>query len=128
MDFTDAEQIEKGRTIILSPYAKSMVQIPDTFWESLAGDYQKKGYLVCTNVAGDERSVKGTKALSVPIKQMVSAVEHAGCFIGIRSGLCDVLDTARCRKVAVFPDCIYSTTNIKVDKFFYMQGWENVVL
>jgi hypothetical protein len=125
--FTGTEQIEKGNTVILSPYAKSMVQIPDIFWESLAADYQKKEYLVCTNVAGDEKPVKGTKALSVSINQMVSAAEYAGCFIGIRNGLCDVLDTARCKKVTVFPDCIYSTTNVKVDKFFHMQGWENVV-
>ncbi len=125
--FENSGQIEKGRTVILSPYAKSIVQIPDAFWESLAEEYQAMGYLVCTNTAGEEKPVRGTNTLHVPISQMVSAAEYAGCFIGIRSGLCDILNPARCRKVAVFPDCIYSTANVKVDEFFHMYGWENVV-
>jgi hypothetical protein len=125
--FTNTDVLTKGKTAILSPYAKSVVQFPNTFWESLAENYRQKGYQICTNVIGDEKPITGTQALSVPINQMISAAEYAGLFIGIRSGLCDILTTARCRKVVVFPDCIYSTTNLKVATFFDMPGWEKII-
>jgi hypothetical protein len=126
-EYIDVGQIEIGKTVILSPYAKSMVQLPDKYWEALVAEYQQMGYFVCTNIAGNEKPIKGTKLLTIPINQMVSAVEQAGIFIGIRSGLCDIISNARCRKVLIFPDCFYSTTNIKVDKFFDMQGWEKII-
>ena len=125
--FKSKEQIEKNNTVILSPYAKSMVQLPETFWKTMAEDYEREGRIVCTNVAGDEKPVKGTKALSIPINQMISAAEYAGCFVGIRSGLCDILSTAKCNKTVVFPDCIYSTTGVKVADFFDMPGWNKIV-
>jgi hypothetical protein len=125
--FENAQRIEKGNTVILAPHAKSVVQLPDAYWEALACDFRQKRYLVCTNVAGDEAPVKGTMPLFVPINQMVSAAEYAGLFIGIRSGLCDILSVARCRKIVVFPDCHYSTTSVKVDEFFEMPGWEKIV-
>lgn len=125
--FANPDTIEKGKTVILSPFAKSVVQLPNTFWESLADNYRQKGYLVCTNVTDDEKPINGTQALSVPINQMISAAEYAGLFVGIRSGLCDILTTAKCRKIVVFPDCIYSTTNLKLETFFDMPGWEKLV-
>lgn len=119
--------IKKGEAVIISPYARSMVQIPDAFWVKLAKEYIEKGFQVYTNVAGDEKPIDGTKPLNIPINRMISACENAGIFIGIRSGLCDVLTHARCRKIVVFPDCYYSTTNIKVHEFFSMPGWEQII-
>jgi hypothetical protein len=63
----------------------------------------------------------------VPIAQIKAAAEYAGAFIGIRSGLCDVLYTANCRKTVVFPDCHYSTTPHKVEDFFALPGWETII-
>lgn len=118
----------KGRTVILSPYAKSVAAPPDGYWETLADGYVREGWTVLTNVAKDEAPVGGTQPLSLPVSQMIAAAEYAGCFIGLRSGLCDVLAAANCRKVMVFPDCCYSTTPVKVDAFFGLPGWEKTVV
>ena len=85
-------------------------------------------YVVATVVHGDEVPVPGTLALEIPIPELLDAVEHAGTFVGLRSGLCDVVHTARARKVHVFPDAHYSTTPYKVADFFALPGWESVVL
>jgi hypothetical protein len=122
--FDNHKQIPKGRSVILSPYAKSVTKLSDSFWEKIVAEYSKQGYKVYTNTTGDELPIYGTEALCLPISQIKAAVEHAGTFIGIRSGLCDVLDTANCRKIVVFPDCYYSTTPHKVEDFFAMPGWE----
>ncbi|MGO9496667.1 MAG: hypothetical protein ACLQA5_08170 [Solirubrobacteraceae bacterium] len=123
-----ATQIPAGRGVLVAPYAKSVVPVPWSFWEHTAQRHLSHGDVVATLVHGDEGPVPGTLALEIPIPELLDAVEHAGTFIGLRSGLCDVVHTARARKVHVFPDAHYSTTPYKVADFFALPGWESVVL
>jgi hypothetical protein len=120
--------IPSRRTVLMAPYAKSVLPVPWSFWEQTARRHVSQGDVVATLVHGDEDPVPGTLALEVPIPELIDAVEHAGTFIGLRSGLCDVVHTARARKVHVFPDAHYSTTPYKVADFFALPGWESVVL
>jgi hypothetical protein len=123
-----ASQIPRGRGVLLAPYAKSVVPVPWSFWERTAERHASQGDVVATLVHGDEDPVPGTVALEIPIPELLDAVEHAGTFIGLRSGLCDVVHTARARKVHIFPDAYYSTTPYKVADFFPLPGWESVVI
>jgi hypothetical protein len=125
--FDNRVDMPKGKSVILSPYAKSVVELPSEYWENLVDDYSMKGYTIFTNVAGDEQPIRGTVPIIIPISQMLSAAEYAGTFIGIRNGLCDVLHTADCRKIVVYPDCYYSTTPYKVSEFFDLPGWEKIM-
>jgi hypothetical protein len=125
--FDDYAEIPKGRSVILSSHAKSVLELPEDFWVNIAEDYARQGYAVFTNVTGDDEPIRGTQALRAPVSQMIAAAEYAGTFIGIRSGLCDVVHTANCRKIVVFPDCFYSTTPHKVEDFFALPGWEKIV-
>lgn len=126
--FENREKIPKGKAVILSPYAKSVAALPDGFWEKIAADYTVKGFMVYTNTAGDEPPVRGTLPIYIPISQIIAAAEHAGTFIGIRNGLCDVLFTANCKRAVIFPDCYYSTTPHKVADFFALPRWEEIVI
>jgi hypothetical protein len=123
-----ATNIPRGRGVLLAPYAKSVVPVPSSFWERTAEHHAAQGDVVATLVHGDEDRLPGTLALELPIPELLDAVEHAGTFIALRSGLCDVVHTARARKVHVFPDAYYSTTPYKVADFFALPGWESVVL
>ena len=123
-----ASQIPRGRGVLLAPYAKSVVPVPWSFWEQIAKRHASQGDVVATIVYGDEDPVPGTLALEIPMPELLDAVEHAGTFISLRSGLCDVVHTARARKVHAFPDAHYSTTPYKVADFFALPGWESVVL
>ena len=124
LPFKNEAKILKGKSVILSPYAKSIVELPLEYWERIVAEYISGGYSVYTNVIGDEQPIKGTAPLTIPISQMVSAVEYAGSFVGIRSGLCDVITTANCHKIVVFPDCFYSTTPYRVAEIFALPGWD----
>jgi len=123
-----ARKIPRGRSVLMAPHAKSVVPVPRSFWEHTAERHVSQGDVVATLVHGHEEPVPGTMALEIPISEMLDAVEHAGTFIGLRSGLCDVVHTARARKIHVFPDAYYSTTPYKVADFFALPGWESVVL
>lgn len=121
-------KIVPGKTVILAPYAHSIVEVPLAFWENLVLDYEKKGFSLLTNVAPGQVPLVGTEGLSLPLNQMISAVEYAGHFVGMRSGLCDVLYGAQCVKTVVFPSCYFSGTSHLVSDFFSLDGWDTVVI
>jgi hypothetical protein len=123
-----SDGLAPGRTVLLAPYAKSVMPVAPSFWEDTAELYASRGYAVATVVHGDEDAVPGTVALEVEIAELLEVAEHAGTFIALRSGLCDVVHAARARKVHVSPDAYYSTTRYKVADFFALPGWESVVL
>jgi hypothetical protein len=123
-----SDGLAPGRTVLLAPYAKSVLPVASSFWKDTAELYASQGYAVATVVHGAEDAVPGTVALEVEIEDLLEVAEHAGTFIALRSGLCDVVHAARARKVHVSPDAYYSTTRYKVADFFALPGWESVVL
>jgi hypothetical protein len=123
-----ADGLTQGRTVLLAPYAKSVLPVAPSFWEDTAEQYASRGYTVATVVHATERAVPGTAAVEVEISELPEVAEHAGTFIALRSGLCDVVHAARARKIHVSPDAYYSTTRYKVADFFALPGWESVVL
>jgi len=99
------EEIKEGKTVILSPYANTVKNIDVTIWEELTNELLKKGFDVITNSSGkDEPVIKGSKEGFYPLEDMVHIVEKAGYFIGVRSGLCDVISAAKAKKIVLYPD------------------------
>lgn len=97
-----------GKTVILSPYANTATKLPNEYWEKLAKEYQDNGYVVCTNSSSDnEPAIKGTKKMFFSIEIAVAVVEKAGTFVGLRSGLCDVISSAIAKKIIFYPDRVY---------------------
>ena len=102
--------LTKGKTVILSPYSNTLFELPDDFWENIASHCKGLGYSVCTNCATkNEKPVKGTEAVFFPLGMAVDFVEAAGYFVAIRSGLCDIISSAKAKKVILY----------EKDGFFY---------
>lgn len=121
-------EIPYKRSVVLSPYAKSVTTISMENWEQIISYYKKKGYSIYTNVTPEEIELKGTKRLEVALNEIQSVVEHAGTFIGLRSGLCDVIKYADCDKTAIYPDAFYSDTKWKMAEIYHLEGWNNIVI
>lgn len=126
--YPELGEIRKGNAVILSPYAKSVTSLPDSLWEDIAESCRRAGLQCFTNVVGDEKPVRGTVPISPSLAEIRSVVEHAGRFIGIRSGLCDVLRTARAEKTALYSDYNYCDTRWKAIDMYHLEGWENIVV
>lgn len=125
-EYPDLQEIEAGKAVILSPYAKSVTVLPEKIWNQIIEDYSSKGYQCFTNVAGGQKALKGTIPISPAISEIRSVVERAGTFIGIRSGLCDVLRTAKAEKTALYPDYYYCDTKWKAIDMYSIEGWNNI--
>lgn len=99
----DKHNLVKGKTVILSPYSNTLFELPNEFWETIAEHCSSLGYSVCTNCAGkSELPVKGTEAVFFPLKIAIDFADAAGYFIGIRSGLCDVISSSSCKKIILY--------------------------
>lgn len=96
--------LPKGRTVLLSPYAVTIDEIPMERWERIAEKLMQEGAVVCTNVGSEQEvPIKGTKGLFIPYKQIVDFTEKAGKFIGLRNGLCDIVSSSHARLAVIYP-------------------------
>ncbi|MGN0385614.1 MAG: hypothetical protein ACI4EX_06995 [Lachnospiraceae bacterium] len=123
-DYSDLEKIPKGKSVILSPYAKSVTALPESVWNDIVSSYIAKGYSCFTNVVGEEKPLAGTIPISPKIAELKSVVERAGTFIGIRSGLCDVLREAKAKKIALYPDYNYCDTKWKAIEMYRINQFD----
>lgn len=94
-------KLERGKTVLLAPYSTGLkeYEIPQTFWVKIVTELKYRGFTLATNCAGMEKCIPGTIALNIPYHQIVPFLEKAGYFIGIRSGLCDIVAGAACKKI-----------------------------
>ena len=121
-------EIPYKKAVVLSPYAKSVTNISVDYWNQIISFYNEKGYALYTNVTLEEKALDGTERLEVSLAELQSIVEHAGTFIGLRSGLCDVIKYADCEKTALYPDAFYSDTQWKMSEIYHLEGWNNIVI
>lgn len=99
----EAHNLQRGKTVILSPYSNTLADLPDTFWTDLADKLKAKGYIVCTNSSGDtEPPVPNTKPFFFPLNIAPQVLNEAGFFIGIRSGFCDVISGSKAKKIILY--------------------------
>lgn len=122
--YKDIASIPEGRAVILSPYAKSVTAIDHKVWEEAVNYYTGAGYKCYTNVIGDEKSLDGTEVISPSLLEIRSVVERAGTFVGIRSGLCDILRGAKAKKIALYPDYNYCDTKWKSIEMYNIEQFE----
>ena len=84
--------LDKKRTIVLAPYANSCANLEEAFWEKLASELIGKGYVLYTNVASSrEKVISGTAPMTTTFNELIYLAEKVNCFIGLRSGIFDLL-------------------------------------
>lgn len=114
LDFCCKHKILKSRSVILAPYAKSVNAVPIVFWELLANALKERGYAVFTNCGNQyESPIWGTTPLNnPPLEQIRSIIQYAGFFVGLRSGLCDLIVTVPAKKIFIFPDVFWNKMSV----------------
>lgn len=120
-DFFKKHKLLEGRTVLLSPDAQSVPLLSDEFWKRLSKRLTSMQYCVCTNIGSDEeKAIDGTIPVFVSINDVCEFTEKAGCFIGLRSGLCDLLCDSDCKRIVLYSNqgayAIFSIKNMGFDK------------
>jgi len=92
----------KGETVVLSPYSNTLFDLPDDALEAIVAHCKGLNLTVCTNCAGTEKPVAGTPAVFFPLNQAIAFMDAAGYFVGVRSGLCDIISSSTCKKIILY--------------------------
>ena len=93
-----------GRTVILSPEASTSIGYSDDFWRKLARELKFWGFSVCSNTMEKEDAVGGSVPVFFSFQNSEAVLNRAGLFIALRSGLCDVVCNAGCKKIILYPE------------------------
>lgn len=96
--------LKKEKTVIIAPYAGSFVSsVSRELWKKIAEKLKVRGYDVCTNGYGEnEPAIEGTMLIQFPYNEVVNVLEYAGNFISIRSGLCDIASSSKCKMLIIY--------------------------
>ena len=92
----------KGKTVVLSPYSNTLFDLPDDVLLAIVNHCKQQGFIPVTNCAGNEKPVAGTTAVFFPLTQAIDFMNAAGYFVGVRSGLCDIISSSTCKKVIIY--------------------------
>lgn len=108
--------VPRGRTVILAPHANTIGSLSDAWWIDAARHLRTAGFVVLVNGANNARSFDHHKngaggtldgldgiEIHIPLDEMIPFTEMAGFFLGVRSGLCDLVAFARARMVVLYP-------------------------
>lgn len=120
-------------SVLIAPYAKTVDGIGVEFWKSIADKLTVMGYKVYTNVAGKEQPIQNTVAFNASLSELFYVMPEFKCFIGLRSGLCDLVALSSTPMIVVTND---SWKAWEFDYFAlakstvinYNQGYEKTVI
>jgi hypothetical protein len=118
----EKQGLKKGRTIILAPYANTVEELPFQFWEYLVEKLLEMDYMVITNVVGNQKPIKDSIAMEIPLNQIGTYLEYSGYFISIRNGLCDVIERSKCRKIIICRNRMSTRFSSEMDFFELHSG------
>lgn len=104
--------LQEGKTVILSPYANTIIGYPISFWIKIAEELKKAGFSVCTNCNGSEPEIPGAPALHFSLESAQAVTEYAGYFIGLRSGFCDIICNSSAFKLIIYPEYEIFNTDV----------------
>lgn len=97
-------EIETKETVILAPYTNTVPEIDKWFWVKLSEHLVSAGFQALTNIVGAEDPIPGTKPITFPLEYAEAIMDRVRGFIGLRSGLCDIVCNADCKKVVLYPE------------------------
>lgn len=128
--------LEKRKTILIAPYSNTLGNIPEEYGVKLVEDLKKKGYSVCTNIAGDEKPIEGTIGVFLPYDIVLDFVNKCTGVIGIRSGVFDVISSSHVKMAVFYPKSHFNMFSLvhmglKTDEILELNttdcSWDEIV-
>lgn len=106
--------LKPGKTILLAPISNSYNSIYHTnetfknFWKTLGTFFAQKGFLVVINSKNHNDTqlytIPNCRNIYIELDLIIPFCNAGGFFIGMRSGLCELLTFAtNCRKLVIYP-------------------------
>lgn len=79
----------KNRIAIINPYSTSMDDVDFEFFNQVSLKLIHRGYIVYTNVVGNQKAVTGGEKLCCPIEEFYAICNQVPLVVSVRSGIID---------------------------------------
>lgn len=96
------KKLSNQKYVIIAPYAKSAQSIKISEYNELVCILKKRGYVVYSNVFGEEKEIDETIRLECSLEALASYTMCSRAFISIRSGVCDMIAASTNTDLFVF--------------------------
>ncbi len=119
---------ERNQSVLLSPHANSFVEntIAFEFWQKLTEELNLMDYRVLINSNKQPFiDIKHVVPVDFSLTEAIPFVEHCEFFIGVRSGFCDLISTAKTKKIIIYPDMNWYTGTYLSGSGLYNMGLAN---
>jgi hypothetical protein len=100
--YCQEQGLVQGKSAILFPYAQSLRADGLEHFGALAAELKAGGLKVFTSVSVNEQAASGTTPIFIPFSMLREVAEYAGWVIAVRSGICDLTSSAKCRKTFIY--------------------------
>ena len=118
-DYSEEKRNLYGNGVLLMPgaYSYKTNQIPIEFWVKVAKRISDLGYDVFSNYNNKdcEILIEGTKPLSTSFEEIVDMSRYLKGFIGLRSGICDLIAETDAKLICIYP-CLTPETGMFVSE------------
>lgn len=101
--YCDELGIIRGKTVVLAPESVSCSSLEWDKWSALIDLFHANGLSVVVNASDPSLVVDGVKTVLIPYHLLLGVLNEAGYFLGIRSGLCDIIAGSFCKKIVLYP-------------------------
>ena len=135
-EYSEEKAGKYGGGVLLMPGANTYKtnQVPVAFWEKVAKKLYDSGFDVFTNFNNKDCDIviEGTKPLSSSFEELVDLTRYFKGFVGLRSGICDLVAETNAKLICIYPN-VTPETGIEVspDTLFkenlYVLGREEAI-
>ena len=97
-------EVVKNKIVVVNPYSANRVQSDcQRFLENIIPYLLEKGFVVYSNVIGDQQVLPGTDKLDCTKQELYVIADEIPLIISNRSGIMDYLVTTKAHKMIVYP-------------------------
>jgi len=101
------------KTVVVSPFSHSVCPIEEDLYSDIVNYLHNRNYQVCTNIGFEEEELPGTIGVNLPYDIVVDFVNKSAGFIGMRSGLCDIISTTTSKMVVFHQENSFNQFSLK---------------
>ena len=107
------------RIVVLNPYSISAFEANIYVYELICRQLNDKGYIVYTNVVGEQEPIRGSKRLCCSIRELYGISCFIPLVVSIRSGILDLLAPS---DVNMF--VIYENSSKLIKEMYHLSSWK----
>ena len=110
---------QKDKIVLINPYSTTMPHVTIPLYAKLCDILTSRGYIVYTNVVGDQKPVEGSKPPRCSVTELYSIACDIPLIVSVRSGILDLLAKSNINMFVMYE----GTTKSRGYDRYHLSAW-----